>query len=321
LISIEISQVPDSSWNSRLLNSKMGTIHQTVENSEYQKILLDWDHDFLKFIHPNGKIIGQLIISKTPRQGRFKKFKLTKLPFIHEDLHRWTYGPVIFDTSFADEIMYSLKNYFQTRKIKSSGILHPLSLQYLTNLSTLFKIQKWSTFLIDLSLDRDSLWNNLEKHSARKNIERSFKKNVTVKQLTKSDLLDYFNLLKYTKEKVGVTIDFLDPETMWSKFHKIGFDIFVAYYQDKPVGGLAISHFNSYLNEWGVARSDIDYKEKLYANDLIKWKVIEWGKKKNYNYFDLTGVNLSPANSKEEGILRYKKKWGGQQMDLPILKT
>jgi lipid II:glycine glycyltransferase (peptidoglycan interpeptide bridge formation enzyme) len=320
LIGIDISQVPDSSWNSRLLNSKMGTIYQTVENSEYQKILSDFDHDFIKFLHPNGEIIGQLIISKTPRQGRLKKLKLTKLSFI-QDLYRWTYGPVIFDTNFADEIIHSLKNYFKTKKIKAYGSIHPLSVPYFKNLSTLFQIQNWSTFLIDLSIDRDSLWNNLEKHSARKNIERSLKKNVIVKQITKSELLDYFNLLKYTKEKAGVHIDFLDTKTMWSKFNKIGFDIFMAYYQDKPVGGLGISHFNSYLNEWGVARSDIDYKEKLYANDLIKWKVIEWGKKKNYNYFDLTGVNQNPTTSKESGILRYKQKWGGDLIEYNFIKT
>ena len=311
MISIEISKIPDSSWNERLLNSNTGTIYQTVENAEYQKIVLGWDHHFLKFLNPKGKIVGQLILSKTPREGRLAKFKLIKIPGIEQNLYRWYYGPVIFDNNLTDQIMHALKNYFKIKKIKPYGTVHPLSLQYFTSLNTLFNIQNWSTFLIDLSLDLGNLWNNLDKHSARKNIERSLKKDIIVKQITTSELSDYFNLLKHTKEKAGVHIDFLDTETMWSKFHKIGFDIFVAYYQEKPIAGLGISHFNSYLNEWGVARSDIDYKEKLYANDLIKWKVIEWGKKKNYNYFDLTGVNLSPTNSKEKGILRYKKKWGG----------
>jgi len=133
--------------------------------------------------------------------------------------------------------------------------------------------------------------------------------------------MDYFNLLKHTKEKAGVHIDFLDTETMWSKLHKIGFDIFTAYHDGQPVGGLGISHFNNFINEWGVGRSDIDFKEKLYAQDQIKWKIIEWSKKNNYNYFDLSGVNPAPINSKEEGILRYKKKWGGNQVDLLTIRT
>lgn len=311
MISLTVDTIADSSWNDRLINSKMGTIYQTIENTEYQKILLGWQHEFIKFYHPNGEIVGQLVISKTPRQGRLGKSKLIKLPFIQEDLFRWTYGPVIFNYNYTNEIICSLTNYFKTKKRKICGSFHPFLSESKNNLSKSFEISNWSTFLIDLSLDLDCLWNNLDKHSARKNIERSLKKNVIVKQITKSELLDYFNLLKHTKEKAGVHIDFLDTETMWSKFHKIGFDIFVAYYQEKPVAGLGISHFNSYLNEWGVARSDIDYKEKLYANDLIKWKVIEWGKKKNYTYFDLSGVNPSPTNSKDRGIFQYKKKWGG----------
>ena len=37
--------------------------------------------------------------------------------------------------------------------------------------------------------------------------------------------------------------------------------------------------------------------------------------------FDLSGVNPAPINSKEEGILRYKKKWGGNQVDLLTIRT
>ena len=28
-------------------------------------------------------------------------------------------------------------------------------------------------------------------------------------------------------------------------------------------------------------------------------------------YYDLTGFNPNPISQKEEGIVRYKKKWGG----------
>jgi hypothetical protein len=320
MISIESSVHPDPFWNKRLLESKTGTIFQTVENSEYQKIVLNWEHIFLKFLLPNGEIVGQLVLSKTPRQGKVAKFKLGKI-FFDENLYRWAYGPVIFNYDHATDMMISLKNYLKINKFKAYGILHPLSSNYFKNLSNIFKVKKWSTFLIDLSLDFDTLNNNLDKHSARKNVDRSLKKNVIVKQITKSELLDYFNLLHHTKEKTGVTIEFFDTETMWSKFDKLGFNIFLAYYEGKPVGGLGVSSFNNFINEWGVGRSEIDFSKKLYAQDLIKWKIIEWGKENKLNYFDLSGVNPIPSNSKEEGIFRYKKKWGGKQVDLLIIQT
>ena len=64
-----------------------------------------------------------------------------------------------------------------------------------------------------------------------------------------------------------------------------------------------------------------EYDEKLYSQDLIKWEIIRWSKKNNCKYLDLTGASPNPLNEKESGILRYKKKWGGKQIPLYILKT
>ena len=32
-------------------------------------------------------------------------------------------------------------------------------------------------------------------------------------------------------------------------------------------------------------------------------------------WYNLAGFNPNPANSKDEGIFRFKKKWGGKQFD------
>ena len=66
---------------------------------------------------------------------------------------------------------------------------------------------------------------------------------------------------------------------------------------------MGISFFNSYLNEWGVGRSILDYDEKLYSQDLLKWEIICWGKKNNFSYFDLTVANPTPDNDKEIGFI------------------
>jgi len=60
-------------------------------------------------------------------------------------------------------------------------------------------------------------------------------------------------------------------------------------------------------------------EKKLYSQDLIKWKIIEWGIENKMNWFDFAGANPKPQNQKEEGILRYKKKWGGKQYQYYII--
>ena len=39
---------------------------------------------------------------------------------------------------------------------------------------------------------------------------------------------------------------------------------------------------------------------------------MEWGIKNKMKYYDLSGFNPEPISSKEEGIIKYKKKWGGK---------
>ena len=69
-----------------------------------------------------------------------------------------------------------------------------------------------------------------------------------------------------------------------------------------------------------MARSSEDYVKKLYSQDLIKWKIIEWGVQRKMNYYDLAGANPNPTSEKEKGILRYKRKWGGKRYDYNIIQ-
>jgi len=64
----------------------------------------------------------------------------------------------------------------------------------------------------------------------------------------------------------------------------------------------------------------MDTEQKLYAQDLIKWKIIEWGIENKKFYYNFAGFNPNPQSEKEIGILKYKKKWGGKKYDYWIIK-
>ena len=66
MISLEISDNVDKKWNSRLINSNLGTIYQTKEHGEYL-FKINENPQFLKFLSSNGQIIGQLILSSSSR--------------------------------------------------------------------------------------------------------------------------------------------------------------------------------------------------------------------------------------------------------------
>ena len=100
----------------------------------------------------------------------------------------------------------------------------------------------------------------------------------------------------------------------------LGYTGFLARKEGKPIGGLLFSYFNKVIVEAGVARSKEDFSENLYSQDLIKWKIIQWGAENNMKYYDLAGYNPHPENEKEKGIKKYKAKWGGENRTYWIIR-
>lgn len=314
MITLEESVEPDIHWNKRLLDSTTGSTFQTKEFADYVLESFNAQTLFLRFLTSDGNIVGQIMlyVPENKKQNSFLK-KIFK-----KKICRWTYGPVIFDNNYTSEIMKNLTNYLKHKIFLLNGSEHPLNPNIFNYMKNTFTIKPWSTFLIDLNQDKNTIWNKLDKHSARKNILRSKNKNVVVKMMERNDL-SLFNELRNEKinNKEHVSLSVL--QLHWDKLKPIGWNGFMAFHENIPVGGIMFSCFNGYINESGIVRSQIDFDLKLYAQDFLKWKIIEWGKENNQRFYDLTGINPNPKTDKELGIFRYKKKWGGDLINYNLI--
>lgn len=321
MISIDINDTPDENWNSRLLNSKFGTIFHSKEFASYTENALDWQSNYLKFINEKGSIIGQVLLSQYYRfktKGHLGKI-IKIIPSIKKSVYRWNYGPIIFDSQYKDQIISVFCDFLLSKKCMIFGSEHPLEPRIFSRVTKPFNIISWNTFLIDLSHELDDIWEKMDKHSARKNVERSEKKGVYVKEIKKSDL---FHIHKLREDKINQKplVDLSVLELHWDKLRPAGWTGFLAFENEIPVGSIMTSFFNGYINESGIARSGRDLDAKLYAQDLLKWKIIEWGVKNKYRFYDLTGANPKLKNEKEKGIFRYKKKWGGDLVKYNLIE-
>jgi hypothetical protein len=313
MITIEISDKSDPNWNKRLLNTDLGTIYQTPEYASYTNSVLGWSTNYLKFIDERGEIVGQLMVSvysRLDKKGNIGKF--LKIIPIKKTIYRWICGPVVFDMRYGDQIRKLLHDFLISKNCIVIGSEHPLSNGCISNSKNNFKINTWGTFLIDLSLGEDTLWEKIDKHSAKKNVERSKNRGVLVSEMQRSDVILYHTMLQETKQNKESSVSLFAVEELWDKLRPLGFTGFLAYKDNSPIGGILVSSFNKYVNEWGVARSEIDRSSKFYAQDYLKWEIIRWGIRNNYRYYDLSGVNPNHQDAKEAGIFQYKKKWGGQ---------
>ncbi len=320
MISIEISDTPDKKWNERLQLAVSGNIYQTKELA----ILMtrgDQNPKFLKFVNSKGEVVAQLLHGNVPRFGNTKtKSKLLKkLPGIKKRLIAWSYGPVIINEDYTNEIFSIFQDYLLKQTSIVSGKLHPFVSNSSITLKNNFRLKEWGTYLIDLQDNKENLFSKIDKHSGRNNIKRSLKRGVEIEEIDEHNISDYVKLRNNNIASVTNKVT-EDGMIEWLEMLKpIGYSGFLARLDEEPISALFFSHFNKLIIEGGLARSKLDFQQKLYSQDLIKWKIIEWGVDHKMRYYDLAGFNPNPKNAKEEGIKRYKAKWGGKAVTYGIL--
>src|SRR5690349_6421164 len=98
MISIDICNECDASWNKRLLDSSLGTIYHTQEYASYATTLGRKPH-FIKFQTGTGKTVGQITLFEN---NRFEKKNMINnilriTPGIKKAVYKWAYGPVILE--------------------------------------------------------------------------------------------------------------------------------------------------------------------------------------------------------------------------------
>jgi len=302
-------------WNSNLLKSPMGNIFNTFEYSQYAKKRLNWIPKFISILEPNGNLKAQVVLFEfvSKRFGRMLPNTINKFAPKSSKKIRWTYGPIIFSDD-DEQVVNQFLEFVKKIGNRIEGSLHPFFNGKLFTKE--IKEEKWSTFLIDLKQSNEILLKNTDKKSVQKNIERAKNRNVKIYDINDDTIKEYHELLnEYRLESGNPQYDYDDTYDLWTLLKPLGFKGFIAKKDESNVGGITFSFFNGYINEWGIARSKKDTLEKLYSQDLLKWKIIEWGTMNNQKFYDLSGFNPNPSTKKEEGILQYKKKWGGNQKD------
>lgn len=308
-----------SDWNKNLEKSNMGNIFNTFQYSEYARQRLNWQPTFLSIIDNRGEVVSQVVLFEYSR-NKLRKISspINRLVLKLSNTIKWIYGPIIFSEE-KDTITNYFLTYVQKKGKRLDGSTHPFFNRIIT--AEGIKTEKWSTFIIDLREPITSILNSFDKKSVRKNIERAEERGVQVKEIDEKSVEDYHKILNEFRIATGnKSYQVEDTYELWNLLKKVGFKGFLASKDGTNIGGIMFSFFNGYLNEWGIARTEKDTNEKLYGQDLLKWKIIEWGIENKQKFYDLSGFNPNLSSEKEKGILQYKKKWGGKQYDFWLVR-
>lgn len=305
-------------WNADLLDSRHGNVTQTTNYAEYCRRISGKTPVFISAFL-DGRRVGQILLLKRPLKSYLQ---LNSLPNPFRDrllstfvLSRCVGGPVI-----SDDSPYQIYSEIISAALQAIGRSYtewfppPGDDRALLFMKSGFRSRSAYTIQIDLTKPLPALWAGIEKKSGRKNVERATERGVAIYSTHADDeIRDYVNILNETRIRSGIAPRSVDDiQTLMETLHPHGYmDLFLARYRNRIVAGILISNFNKCLVEWGAAHSTFSIDNHLYANDLLKWKIVEWGVIKQFRLYDLSGIEPESRSAKDVGILRFKSKWGG----------
>ena len=170
------------------------------------------------------------------------------------------------------------------------------------------QIQPRCTYILDLSPDIEAINKSFEP-KFRYNIKVAQKHDVQVKQVDSIEGVQHFySVYEETKTRQNFIIH---PFNYYKKIFELIISkglgsIFIAYHQDKPVGGVFIFNFGSRC--WYMYGASSNEYRNMMPNNLIHWEVIKWAKSKGLKEYDLWGIPANPLEGHPLwGVYRFKK--------------
>lgn len=294
-------------WSDFVMNHQNGNIFQSPE---YYQICLDTlNYSPVLSLCFEGSMIVGVMLGVIQKEGVGLKGVLSSRCIVIG-------GPLVSDNRF--DVLAALLDfhkkqikghsiYTQIRNISDNKTYEPVFLK------NGFTQEDHLDIHIDLTQPVDEYWGSL-KSKLRQNIRKAEKLGVKVEVSNNlSNLDEAYSLLLNVYRKVGLPIPdvsiFQSVSEVSKGKHAIMFN---AYYNNKLIGFRIELLYNGRVYDW-YAASDEGYS-KLFPNDLLSYKVIEWGlNHPQFNLFDFGGAGKP---NQHYGVREHKLKFNNQTINL-----
>lgn len=294
------NNIDEAAWNKFVINHPNKSIFQSPY---YYNVIKKTKNAVPKvFICiENEKIVG-VLVSVIFKEGYGIKGFLTSRSIIIG-------GPLVLDNRV--EVAYFLLNEY-LKEVKKRAIYSQIRNVFNVTaieksfLSLKFKYIPHLDIHIDLTIDIDEFWKQL-KPKLRQNIRKAEKNGVVVEFATKNDVKEIYGILKnvYSKAKLPLPDISLFNQAFSQLYDNNILRPFIAVWDNKIIGCRLVMTYGDVIYDWFAGSLD-EYK-KLNPNDLLPYKVIEWGiKHSEYKLFDFGGAGKPNVSY---GVRDYKLKF------------
>ncbi len=221
-----------------------------------------------------------------------------------------------------DDLLEKLENF----KLKSEdyfyGLISPsiLDTKEEVFLKAGFKKVSNHTVLIDLGLEEEELWKNLEKKSMRWGVKSAEKNKLKFGLASEKDVKDFYKSYLETCKSGGFYAE--EKEFVEGLRDSEISKLFVVKSKGKIVaGGLILidERYNySILNLTSASEEGL----KLQAMPFLYWEITKYSKSQGLDKFDLGGYDADARRGeKMHNINKFKDRLGGEVVEQPFFAT
>jgi hypothetical protein len=316
---------PPPWWDEVVVRNNAATVYQATPWATYLAALAGAKPVYL-YVEDKKEIIATLLLAKKPYLAEmFGNLKLHLLPKALGKARLnnlfWMHGPIFHVEAKADEAFSLLLEKLDTvasiehaKQLLASSTSGPLSeAMKIAALKHGYDLREWRTSIITLT-DEKEMFDRI-KHEARKNINKlQSDPKIKVHRIDSWDEKgqEYLKILKQTRKRLGERMPPHYPNEQFFSHLRASAGLVLVEKEGEIIGGMGVLFFNKTVVEVATAIGERALQEKDYVGDLIKWEIMRWAREKGMQQYDLMGFSPDPTSQKEEGIARFKRKFGGE---------
>jgi lipid II:glycine glycyltransferase (peptidoglycan interpeptide bridge formation enzyme) len=174
-----------------------------------------------------------------------------------------------------------------------------------------FSKEEFTTIVIDLTQDLETIWERMHKNSCRRLINKAIKEGVVIR--VNQDYDTFFDMHSEFRKSKGLSEYNIDIE-----FMKKNGTLFVSEFEGNIIGGIfCLSDDKNFRAMIGGSRrleeNVIIHRLSGVANRLVIWEAIKYAKEMGIVNFDMGGYYTGKEpDPQKEGINKFKSSFGGQ---------
>lgn len=304
----DYDSIDKNKWSEFVFSHPNGNIFQTPEMYQVFKSERHYESVVVACTDKEGEISG-IIVSVIQKEFKGIFGKLSSRSVI------WG-GPLIKNNNseILDKI---LKVYIE--QVRKKAVYTQVRNLWNTDLnkkvfeSNGFVYEDHLNILVDLQKSEDVLWKDVYSRR-RSQINKSVRQGVKIRIFDASDLVEQsYSILENVYKRAKLPLAGKESFTSANKIlgDKGFLKFFGAFLGDNLIGVMYLLCYKERTYEWYIG----SYNEfmKIHPNDLIIWEIFKWSKKNGYTIFDFGGAGVP---DKEYGVREYKKKFGGETLNL-----